>query len=613
MVRRQGISLRYKILFMLTLLPLVMLGIYLYVAIQVFKNDKLAYIYDSSSAVARTLSSTAMTSLNSALSTAQPIMQEYIFRQVFAEISHGVIGVNNPIQWVAVYEWPAGNTAAVPVAGPVLERDGVQAAPDLAALNPTNGLLQTLLAKDRLVLNPFHDDRFLIAEKVADNQGAHLFLILAKMPDLADSFRSSLNGESYLVDSSGQILVAPVGGEKQNLVDRLGAEYFEKLKIKPFASGAEGLRSAQGEDLLASFAKVGFAGTSVISLTQQKEALRGVTTLIYRSLIFVMVLISATVIMSLFASGNLTSSISDLFVATQKIGEGDFNIRVDVKSNDEVGVLADSFNTMAAEVARLLTETAEKARMQGELNTARTVQETLFPPANAKLADLAISGFYEPASECGGDWWYYCQVGERIYLWIGDATGHGAPAALITSAARSASTIIERLNVEPKEALTLLNRAIYDVSRGQIQMTFFLASYDHRTRKLSYANASHEAPFLMHEHGAPFKKSDLIPLNEVNNPRLGQSRDTVYEQTEVQLEPLDRILFYTDGLSDIQNPQKKPWGEREFVKTILASNSGGVSVQESAAKLVKAFSDFRQQAPLIDDVTFFICKVEATA
>ncbi len=108
-----------------------------------------------------------------------------------------------------------------------------------------------------------------------------------------------------------------------------------------------------------------------------------------------------------------------------------------------------NFNIMAAEVSRLLDQTAEKARMESELQTAKTVQETLFPETRAKIGPLAIAGYYEPASECGGDWWHYCQIGNKIFLWIGDATGHGAPAALITSAAKSASTIIERLNISP--------------------------------------------------------------------------------------------------------------------------------------------------------------------
>ncbi|MNT29941.1 Phosphoserine phosphatase RsbU [compost metagenome] len=201
-------------------------------------------------------------------------------------------------------------------------------------------------------------------------------------------------------------------------------------------------------------------------------------------------------------------------------------------------------------------------------------------------------------------------MGQKIFLWIGDATGHGAPAALITSAAKSASTIIERLNISPAKAMELLNRSIYDVSKGRIMMTFFLASFDTETGELVYCNASHEAPFLMKKGEAALKKKDLIPLNEVNNPRLGQARDSQYEQTSVQVEPGDAVFFYTDGIPDIQNPGKEAWGEREFLKALIAANKEYPPVDQSVAQFVRSFQGHRQGAPLIDDVTFFVVKNE---
>src|SRR5690606_35511909 len=110
--------------------------------------------------------------------------------------------------------------------------------------------------------------------------------------------------------------------------------------------------------------------------------------------------------------------------------------------NDEVGGLAQGFNFMAGEVSRLMEETKEAARMEGELETVRLVQETLFPEPVKRVGDFHLAGHFEPASECGGDWWHYCKVGDKLFIWIGDATGHGAPSAMVTSAAKAAATII---------------------------------------------------------------------------------------------------------------------------------------------------------------------------
>ena len=353
-------------------------------------------------------------------------------------------------------------------------------------------------------------------------------------------------------------------------------------------------------------AKSGFGNLAVISLVDKKQALAAVQDLIRMSLILAVLLISGVVIVGIVASKSLTSALTELFNATRKVAEGHFEIRVEVKSTDEIGSLANSFNAMAGEVSRLMLATAEKARMESELKTAKTVQETLFPAPEAMIGDLHVSGFYEPASECGGDWWHYCEVGNKIFLWIGDATGHGAPAALITSAAKSAATIIERLDVDAAQALDLLNRAIYDVSKGRIMMTFFLGCYDCTTHIFSYSNASHEAPFLIRKSDEPLKKKHLIPLNEVNNPRLGQDRETVYSQTQIALAPGDRILFYTDGIPDIQDPQKNSWGEREFIKGIIEANKDYQPVDQSVRLLAENFQNYRQKAPLIDDITFFM-------
>lgn len=603
---RPGLSLRYKILFVLIFLPLTLLGIYLFVAISVVKKDKLAYVYESTAAVSRTLSSNAMTTLNSILSTGKPCFQEFLLRQQFAEVSHGILTADGIMSWIAVYT-QTGNGFELTS---FLAKPGQEVQADLSRIHPEASLLPRLLTESRLVTSPFRDNKILIGEKVQDNDKVRLFLVFAESPDLQDLFSGAGTSESYLIDDKGRILMGPQGGAKEKLSQRTGDAYMDSLFKQAFVSGAEALVSPSGEELLASFSRTGFAGSMVVSLTSKKNALNAVSILVVRSLLFVMVLISASVIFGLFASNNLTASLTDLFRATKQVTEGNFAIRVTSKSRDEVGALAESFNTMADEVSRLLSETAEKARMQNELNTARTVQETLFPPTQANLGIIKVAGFYEPASECGGDWWYYSEVGDKIFLWMGDATGHGAPAALITSAARSASTVIERLGLEPKEALRHLNRAIFDVSKGRIMMTFFLASIDKKTRVMTFSNASHEAPFLIHRKEGVLKKKDLIPLNDVVSPRLGQSRETEYEQHSVQLEAGDRLLLYTDGVPDIQNANKESWGERNFIKCVLNSTSDFPPVHLTVQSIVDEFSEFRGSAPLIDDVTFFMIQVE---
>lgn len=609
-MKKRGISIRYKILLLLTSLPLITLSVYLVLALKIFEDDKIAYVFDSSSSMSETMASQIKTQLNGVLGMTKPIFQDYLNQQKFTAVSESIFSNEFSLEAVAVFT--PGTTGSYEQKA-LLEKVPGQSAEIFATLkNEMAVYFSEVDASRRVVKVPFTDDRFFIFEKVSDETKTRntVFLVIVRMSETAEVFRSTTSQKMYLLSRDGSVLFGPDGMSGKKLQNIVTPSFLQNTSLQ-VAKGAETVRSASNEDLLVSFSKTGFGDLTVVTTVEKEKALGAVQILIRKSLIFFGILISVTIILSLFASSGLTEALTQLFNATEKVAEGDFNIRVDVRSNDEVGSLADNFNIMAAEVSRLLDQTAEKARMESELQTAKTVQETLFPETRAKIGDLAIAGYYEPASECGGDWWHYCQIGNKIFLWIGDATGHGAPAALITSAAKSASTIIERLNISPAKALELLNRSIYDVSKGRIMMTFFLASFDLETGELVYCNASHEAPFLIKKSESALKKKDLIPLNEVNNPRLGQSRDSAYQQTSVIVEEGDSVFFYTDGIPDIQNSGKEAWGEREFIKALISANKDFPGVNESVDRFVASFQAYRQGATLVDDVTFFVVKRES--
>lgn len=643
MAQTKSLSIRVKILLLLTLLPMLVLGAYLYMAIEVFQNDKIAYVFEGTTSISRTLSLQASTDFNAILTAARPILQDYTGDQNFGPVSKSLMSGDGAIKWVAVFAPDeAGKFVQKALVGrsddvvtadepqntnvnpdqspsPVLVGSSAGAKPFPAAqakldqiLNKFLGIVEKIPQVRRMFSIPLKEDGMLLGEFVDDplNSRRFVFLIYFSSDDLFHAFRSPGGSENFLVDSGGKVLMGPTELEGQALDMRFTLSSLIPSE-SPQPAGTEEVIDNKGEKFLVSFARLNIGQLTVVSAVPKRAALQAVTILIRKSIIFFAVLICVTVIVSLVASKNLTAALTQLFQATQRVAQGRFDIRVKVTSTDEVGSLAASFNKMAAEVSRLMSETAEKARMESELRTAQTVQETLFPPASAQISDLSIVGYYEPASECGGDWWHYNWVNGKVFLWIGDATGHGAPAALITSAAKSASTIIENLRVDPATALDLLNRAIYDISKGKIMMTFFLACYDPRSRELTYANASHESPYLIKRGDSPPKKRDLIPLNEVNNPRLGQSRETRYQQTVVSLTEGDRILFYTDGIPDIQNPKKEAWGEREFIKSVLSSNKDYAPIDEAVARLTKSFQIHRQAAPLIDDITFFMAEVRS--
>lgn len=606
-----GISLRYKILLLLTAIPLLTLSAYLVLAMRIFETDKVAYVFDSTTNMSGTMAAQIKAQLNSVLVSSRPLFQDFLTstgfdgRRRFSADAERVFRQEPLIDAVAGYRQKAdGKFEAVSV----LEKDPKLIEKLYRTLGAQiNQDFTKAVIEGRVLRVPYGDDRVILYEKFAEKGETVVFLVATRLSEVHEMLRTALSHETFLVSRDGRVLFGPSKRKERQLAEIAPLAFLRDKSIK-VNQGAETVESPEGDELLAAYAKVGFGDTVVVTVVAKEKALAAVGVLLRKSLIFFAILLCVTVIVSLFASDTITKALGALLSATQKVAEGHFNIRVDVKSTDEVGMLAKNFNIMAAEVARLVDQTAEQARMESELQTARTVQETLFPEAKAKLGGLEIRGFYEPASECGGDWWHYCKVGEKVFLWIGDATGHGAPAALITSAAKSASSIIEHLNVEPADALTLLNRAICEVSKGRIMMTFFLAAFDPATGILTYANASHEAPLLMKKGSAALKKKDLVPLNDVVSPRLGQSRDTVYKQAQVQLEVEDSVFFYTDGVPDVQSPKKETWGERDFIKALIAANKDYPGADMSVTRFLRTVQSFRQGSQLIDDVTFFVVK-----
>ncbi len=253
--------------------------------------------------------------------------------------------------------------------------------------------------------------------------------------------------------------------------------------------------------------------------------------------------------------------------------------------------------------------TEKMSRMESELQTAQAVQNTLFPePTHYSSAKISLAGAYQPASECGGDWWFYNTIGHRVFLWIGDVTGHGVSAALVTSAARAAVSGIEANPLAtPALALKILNKAIFDASKGQKFMSFCVVAIDLKTGVCSYASAAHELPFLIRgSPGNPTLNPHLSYLPSSNTSYLlGQEENAEFVEDEIILEPGDRLFLYTDGITELQNEEGEQWGDRRVRQAIVQCATENYSKQFIHC-FGQILQNYKKDAELKDDMTFFI-------
>lgn len=363
-----------------------------------------------------------------------------------------------------------------------------------------------------------------------------------------------------------------------------------------------------GIPYLVSTSVVGRTGLTLTSLIPESAALAALRLMFERSAYFLALSAFATVIISMLLAGGLVRNIVALTDAAERVQDGDLNVQVNLRANDEIGILGGAFNRMLGEIRRLLAETREKSRMESELKTARLVQDSLFPEKPWSSLAFELDGYYESATECGGDFWYYWENGRSLYFMIGDVTGHGAAAALLTSAMRATISLVAKTGESDLGRIAdLAHQAVFDCSKGQRLMTAFFARLDLDTRQLDFVNCSHEPALRVH----PAKPPEFVGLNPL--PRLGDTGARRPDAVEsLTLEPGDTFFLYTDGASEITDPADRRIREKIFLREVASTLTRTPRPTEACMRIADYLKDFSKK-PLEDDLTMVALKVRFAA
>lgn len=281
----------------------------------------------------------------------------------------------------------------------------------------------------------------------------------------------------------------------------------------------------------------------------------------------------------------------------------------DYSSDDRalLGNLATSAGP-AVRVAQLVRqqqlEALARERLEAELRIARLVQQTLLPQELPKLDGWHIAAHYRPARSVGGDFYDFIYYNDgRLALVIGDVTDKGVPAALVMASTRatlrgvafdysSAQVGTSAQHMTPGDVLARANDLICPDIPPKMFITCFYAILDPKTGLLQYANAGHDVPYVR-------RGSTTIELRARGMP-LGLLPGMPYEIQELQLEPGDSILFYSDGLVEAHNPQREMFGFPRLSEYV-ASHDGGAALIESVLEDLEVFTgpNWEQE----DDVT----------
>lgn len=370
------------------------------------------------------------------------------------------------------------------------------------------------------------------------------------------------------------------------------------------------LFSQNGQDPhIVSYSRVGDLNIFTSNLTLKRLALEPVKLIESRIILLFVIIQCVTIAIGITLSRRLTKALRQLLFAADSFSKGDFAVSIRIQTRDEIYQLGEKFLEMVQKMKKLLSDTRDLGRMEAELKTAQTVQQTIFPNPEWSSDTIALYSFSEPCSECGGDFWFHEKIEDYLFVGLGDATGHGASAALITSACRAAISVVLRNRIlEPHRILHFLNLAINDTAKAQITMTLFLLRVHLPSGEMVYANAGHEPGLLINGEAKSITKKNIVILSDGPTHALGRDVKAVYEQETLSLVKGDILTLYTDGVYDLTNPENETWGERRFTQAFLEGVKSSTAVKVCVNKIVDIMSEFRKKSPLIDDVTLVMIK-----
>ena len=246
---------------------------------------------------------------------------------------------------------------------------------------------------------------------------------------------------------------------------------------------------------------------------------------------------------------------------------------------------------------------AQKERLERELELARQVQQSMLPRTFPSVPGLAFAATNIPARHVGGDFYDVIRLDdERVGLVIADVSDKGMPAALYMALARSLILAESRQYRSPAAVLTNVNQLLLELGEQDMFVTVFYGVVDCDAGRLTYARAGHDRPFLIRDGAVTTLGGRGMALGLFDN-----SLFTVSEE-EVRLRPGDRLVLYTDGLSDVVNPDGQML-MTERLRTMILRHA-----PQSPADFCRALFDdlaaYQGSAPQFDDMAVVVAALE---
>lgn len=310
-----------------------------------------------------------------------------------------------------------------------------------------------------------------------------------------------------------------------------------------------------------------------------------------------------SVLLAMLLADKFAKSIFKLAVGAEEIAKGNFKYQVDVKTGDELEVLASAFNKMALDLEKSTQAIIYKEKVAHEIKMAATIQQSILPKSIPQLPGLDIAAGVLPAEEIGGDLYDFVPVDENnTMMYLGDVTGHGIPSGIVVSIANALFYSLAYLK-DMKDVLVRVNKIVKMKTTETMFLTLCLLNWNAQDKKLSYVSAGHEQ--ILHFNA----KSGDVTMMSAGGIALGMIEEIAdkLQEIDVPMESGDVVVIYSDGIPEAWRNERENYGMARLKKTVadVGHLQSALAVKNALWADVKEFTAGYKQ---MDDMTLLVLK-----
>lgn len=320
---------------------------------------------------------------------------------------------------------------------------------------------------------------------------------------------------------------------------------------------------------------------------------------------------AVALVMGLALARSITGAVHELFIGTGRVQRGDFTHRIQVGTRDQLGDLAESFNSMTASVRDLLRQVGEKKRLEEELRIAHEVQMSLLPRDTVSVPGLDITGACIPAREVGGDYYDVIRLGaRRLGVLVADVSGKGTPAAFYMAELKGLVLSLSRVHESPRQMLIEVNRLLSGNMESGRFVTMMYAVVDTGRNVLTCARAGHGP--LIHVAGAGDGARVVAPDGLIAGLAGFEQRfEAIIEEETRAIASGDLIALFTDGVTEAMNSDEEHFGEQRLTRVLEEHRAADVATVRQ--EVLRGVSRFAGDTAQHDDMTLVLLKVRQPA